>query len=253
MSGPRSDPPGYDDPVTRTLPERIAAIATGLAAAIVVIAIAILPFLTPAWVGFEQGRTNAAELTGYREPDLRLATNAILHDLVLGPPSFDVEVAGVAVLEERERAHMRDVRGVFAAFGLLAVAAAAALILGVAGARRLGHPERAWSAIRTAMRALLVAIAVAAVVAAVAFDAAFEIFHRLFFPGGSYTFDPRTDRLVQLFPFDFWSETTIVVGVVIAILALVTTWAAGRLRRAAARRSHAALDAGSLAPAGAAR
>ena len=29
-----------------------------------------------------------------------------------------------------------------------------------------------------------------AVVAAVAFDAAFEVFHRLFFSGGTYTFDP---------------------------------------------------------------
>ena len=44
----------------RTLPERLAAIATGVAAATVVIAIAILPFLTPAWVSFEQGRAQAA-------------------------------------------------------------------------------------------------------------------------------------------------------------------------------------------------
>ena len=217
----------------RTAPDRLAAVATGVAAAIVVIAIAILPFLTPAWVAFEQGRTNAAVLTGYGEADLRVATNAILHDLVLGPPDFAVEVAGTPVLDERERSHMRDVRGVFAAFFGLTVIAAVGLAVLFAIARRSGHPQRAWSAISTGMRGLIVGIVVVGVVAAVAFDQLFEIFHELFFPAGSFTFDPRTDHLVQLFPFDFWSETTIVVGVVIVILAAVVSVVTGRRARAA--------------------
>ena len=225
--------------MTRTLPERLAAFVTAVAAAVVVIAIAILPFLTPAWVSFEQGRTGAAALTGYTPTQLNSATDAILHDLVIGPPEFAATVAGAPVLEERERAHMRDVRGVFAAFGLIAVAAAIGLVALSAGARRMGHPERAWSAIAAGMRWLIVAIVVAGVIAAVAFDAAFELFHRLFFPGGSYTFDPRTDRLVQLFPFDFWSDTTIAVGVVIVVVAAVIALVAGRRARAGAAE-HAA-------------
>ena len=72
----------------------------------------------------------------------------------------------------------------------------------------------------------------------------FEIFHRLFFPAGSFTFDPRTDHLVQLFPFDFWSETTIVLGVVIVALAAALSIAAGRLAR---RATHMAGPAGSAA------
>ena len=213
------------------MPERIAAVATSLAAAIVVIAIAILPFLTPAWVSFEQGRTHAASLAGYSEADLGFATNSILHDLVLGPPDFAVAVAGVPVLAEREQAHMRDVRGVFAGFFLLSGIAAAALAVLVAGARRMGHTGRAWSAISAGMRGLIVAIVVAGVISSVAFDAVFELFHRLFFPAGSFDFDPRTDRLVQLFPFDFWSETTIVLGVVIVILATIVAVGAGRRAR----------------------
>ena len=223
--------------MTRTLPEQIASIATGLAAAVVVVAIAILPFLTPAWVAFEQGRTNAAGLTGYTATDLRTATDAILHDLVLGPPEFAVEVAGAPVLEPRERAHMRDVRGVFSGFALLALASAVVVVAGVVGARRMGHVDRAWRAVGTGMRVLIATIVVAGVVATFAFDAAFELFHRLFFPGGSYTFDPRTDRLVQLFPFDFWSETTIVLGVVIVALAIVVAVVAGRLARRASERA----------------
>jgi len=219
--------------VTRTLPERLAALVTALAAAVVVIAIAILPFLTPAWVSFEQGRTHAATLAGYTTDELSGATNAILHDLVLGPPDFAVTVQGAPVLEERERAHMRDVRGVFAGFYALAIVAAVGLAVLCAGARRMGHPERAWGAIAGGMRWLIVGVVVAGVIAAVAFDALFEVFHELFFPAGSFTFDPRTDHLVQLFPFDFWSETTIVVGVVIVALAAVVAVVAGRRARAA--------------------
>jgi integral membrane protein (TIGR01906 family) len=218
----------------RTAPERLAALATGVSASIVVIAIAILPFLTPAWVSFEQGRTHAASLAGYSDAQLNVATNAILHDLVLGPPDFAVQIDGAPVLEERERAHMRDVRGVFGNFFLLAGIAALALIVLSAGAQRTGHTARAWSAISSAMRWLIVGIVVVGVVASVAFDALFEIFHQLFFPAGSFTFDPRTDHLVQLFPFDFWSETTIVLGVVIVGLAAVVSFAAGRLARRSA-------------------
>ncbi len=232
--------------MTRSLPERLAAFATALAAAVVVIAIAILPFLTPAWVSFEQGRTNAAALTGFSPADLGDATNSILHDLVVGPPDFAVTVAGAPVLEERERSHMRDVRGVFAGFGALALAAAIALVVLGGGARRMGHPERAWAAVRAGMLGLIVGIVVAGVVATVAFDAVFELFHRLFFPGGSYTFDPRTDRLVQLFPFDFWSETTIVLGAVIVVLAAGVALVAGRRARTGRRAA-----ATSVAPSGA--
>jgi integral membrane protein (TIGR01906 family) len=204
-----------------------------VAASIVVIAIAILPFLTPAWVSFEQGRALAAEWTGFSDAELSVATNAILHDLVLGPPDFAVEVRGSPVLVERERSHMRDVRGVFAGFFLIAALAAVGLAALVAGARRMGHPERAWSAIATGMRGLIVAVVVVGVVAAVAFDQLFELFHTLFFPAGSFTFDPHTDRLVQLFPFTFWEETTTVLGAVIIVSAAILSVAGGRLARRA--------------------
>ena len=217
--------------VNPSVPERVAGVLTAIAAAVVITAIAILPFLTPAWVSFEQGRTGAPQWTGYSVSELRTATDAILADLVVGPPDFDVTVDGVAVLNERERSHMRDVRGVFAGFALIAVLAAVGLVAAVVLARRFGHPERAWAAVRTGARGLAVGVVIAGVVAFFAFDAAFEVFHRLFFSGGSYTFDPASDRLVQLFPFAFWSETTMAVGVVIVVLSLVVATLAGRRAR----------------------
>jgi integral membrane protein (TIGR01906 family) len=214
--------------VNATVPERVAGVLTAIATAVVITAIAIVPFLTPAWVSFEQGRTGAEGLTGYTTAELRTATDAILADLVVGPPDFDVMVGGAPVLNAREQSHMRDVRGVFAGFGLIALVTAAGLVALYLGARRLGHPERAWSAIRNGARGLAIGVVIAGFVAFFAFDAAFEVFHRLFFAGGSYTFDPGTDRLVQLFPFAFWSETTMAVGAVIIAISLAVTWIAGR-------------------------
>ena len=212
--------------------ERLASILTAVATAVVITAVAILPFLSPPLVAFEQGRAEAAAWTGYTTAELRAATDAILADLVIGPPDFDVTVRGEPVLTERERSHMRDVRGVFGGFAALALVAAAGLVAAYVLARRLGHPERAWRAIRNGARGLAIGVVVAGVIALVAFDAAFEVFHRLFFSGGSYTFDPGTERLVQLFPFAFWSETSMAVGAVILVISLAVAFTAGRrLRR----------------------
>jgi len=37
---------------------------------------------------------------------------------------------------------------------------------------------------------------------------------------------PATERLVQLFPFTFWQETAIVLGIVAILLALLVAWVA---------------------------
>ena len=212
----------------------IAAILTALATAVVIVAVAIVPFLTPPWVDFDQGWAGAMGYTGFTHDELRTATDSILADLVVGPPDFDVTVRGVPVLNDRERAHMRDVRSVFAGFAVLAGLAAVGLVAAYVGARRLGHPERAWSAIRSGARGLMVGVVVAGFVAFFAFDAAFEVFHQLFFPGGTYTFNPATDRLVQLFPDAFWSETTMAVGAVVLVLSLLVARFAARHARGAA-------------------
>lgn len=128
---------------------------------------------------------------------------------------------------------MRDVRGVFIDF--LAVAAVLGAVALVIVARRRGT-ERAhsWGAVRGGALGLIAVLVLGGVVSFVAFDALFETFHRIFFAGGSYTFDPATERLVQLFPFQFWQETAIVVGAVCIMLAgLVAVVATGRLSASA--------------------
>ena len=60
------------------------------------------------------------------------------------------------------------------------------------------------------------------------FDAAFLLFHRVFFPQGNFTFDARTERLTQLFPDQFWTETALAISVIGLLTAAVVTVVAWR-------------------------
>ena len=197
----------------------LAGLAIGVPSAIVVVAVAILLFLNPVWVGFEQGRAQSAAYTGFSQDQLTSVTNAILSDLVIGPPSFDVALDGVPVLKERERSHMRDVRSVFVSLYLVAIVSAAVLAAAFVVTRRTGRAAL-WRRLSRAGVAIAAVTVVGGVIGLLAFDAAFELFHEIFFPAGTYLFDTRTDRLVQLFPDQFWSDTTVGVGVAIVVLAL---------------------------------
>jgi len=192
----------------------ILGLLAGLTVMITIVALAILVFLNPAWVGFEQDRTGAAALTGFDPATVHTVTNSILHDLAFGPPNFAVAVNGQEVLGVRERAHMVDVRNVFFAFG--AVAVLAILILVNIGIYSRG---RAWfrRAVRSGAILLAILIVILGAIAAVAFDTVFQVFHELFFPAGSFDFD-ASSKLIQLFPDQFWFETSLLLGAVILAL-----------------------------------
>lgn len=209
----------------------ITSLAIAVATAIVIVTGSILPFLSPAWVGFEQRRAEALAWTGFGDTELTAVTNAILGDLILGAGSFDVALAGEPVLNERERGHMRDVRTVFVGLWVLTAAAAAGLVILWRRTSAPGAPRRQgvfWRAVRGGASSLAIAVIGLGAVALLAFDVLFEGFHRLLFAGGSYTFDPASERLVQLFPFRFWQETAIVVGAVIVLACVAVTFAARR-------------------------
>jgi integral membrane protein (TIGR01906 family) len=193
----------------------------------VILGASIAPFLAPPVIRFEQDRTGVAAATGYAPAELDAVTGALIGDLLLWRGDFDVAVDGTPALGAAERSHMRDVRGVFTGFWLAVLAGVVVLVIAARSARAL-----AWRAAGAGARSLAVLVAVAGAVALIAFDAAFELFHRLFF-SGNYTFDPATDKLVQLFPMQFWSEIAIGVGVVAIAVSVAVAWVAGRRSAAA--------------------
>ena len=208
---------------------RLAAIVTAFATAIVIVTVVILPFLSPQWIAFEQGRAQAQAWTGYTSEQLRTATDSIVSDLVFGG-DYAVTIDGQPVLEPRERSHMVDVRSVFRGLWVLATISVVLLVI----AARRADRAATWRAVRGGAIGLAIGTVVVGVVGLVAFDQLFELFHEILFPAGSYDFDPTTDRLVQLFPFSFWDETALVVGSAIVVVSLVVAFIAGR-RAARAR------------------
>ena len=218
--------------------ERLASLLVVVATPCAVVGVAVLLFLNPVWVGFDQGRTDVPELTGYSPAEVTQVTGSILSDLVFGPPTFDVAVNGVPVLQERERSHMADVRTVLLDLGLVALLAAIVLLVAGFGSRGANW---FWRAVGTGGRVLVGGVIVVGLAFAIFFEQAFELFHEIFFPAGTYLFDPRSSKLVQLFPDQFWSETSVGIALAVLVLGIVVVLGADRV----ARRSEAA----ALAPA----
>ncbi len=209
------------------LGHRLGSFLIALATALGIVAVVMPLFLNPFWVAFEQGRAEAPAWTGFTVAELRVVTDAILADLLIGPPDFDVAIGGEAVLNERERAHMRDVRTVFMGFFALTAVVVVAGIAVAIRRGRAGRPET-WRSIRSGALGLIIGLVLVGGFAVIAFDVLFEVFHQLLFPGGSYSFDPATERLVQLFPFRFWQETAIALGVAAIVVAGIVAAVAHR-------------------------
>jgi integral membrane protein (TIGR01906 family) len=215
--------------VSATAARRIAAPLVAAATIVAIVAGAVALFFNPVWVALEQDRTGVAAIIGFTPEEVRRVTNSILAEFVFGPGTFAVEADGRPVLNARERGHMADVRAVVVAFAALAIASIVVLAVAARSARGDGW---FWRAVAVGAAVLAGSMLVAGAVVALFFEAAFEFFHRVLFPAGSYTFDPATERLVQLFPMPFWSETSIALAIVLFALSLgVTVIALRRLPR----------------------
>jgi len=230
MSGRASAQPADRDRLVsdRTV-HGLVGVFVGAATIVVLVGAAVLLFFNPLWVGFEQGRSQAAAWTGWSDSQLADTTNAILHDMIVGPPDFAMAVDGEAVFNARERQHLVDARAAFVGFGAAALVAVVVLLL---VRWRSGGAAWFWRSVAGGAAVLAVAVVALGVFAAVAFDLAFELFHRLLFAGGTYTFDPATERLVQIFPEQFWYETSIVLGIVLVVASGLVYWFARRRARA---------------------
>lgn len=205
---------------------------SGVASVATVIAVTgftIALFINPLWIGFEQERAGVPAITGYTPEQVRSVTGSILADVIFGPPAFTATVNGQPVLDAAERSHMVDVHNVLRVFGSVVGLALLTLVVLVWTNRRSGWM---WRAIARGSGALAIVGGVVGVAVLFFFDAAFLLFHLVFFPQGNFSFDPRTQRLTQLFPDQFWTETSIGIAVVgLALAGAVTLFARRRATR----------------------
>ena len=226
------------------LGRRLAAVAVAIATALVITGVTIALFFNPVWVSFAQGRANAAAYTGWTPGQVDAVTRDIVLEVWFGPGTFVEEVDGEPVFNERERSHMADVRGVVLGFyGFVLVGAL--VLLGTGAASR--GSRWFWRAVGTGAAGLAIGTLVVGGAFLLLFDTAFRLFHQLFFAAGTWSFDPATDRLVQLFPYQFWTETSVAIAAVGLGLTLFV-WALAR--RLAAQRGGPPVAAGAVAAGG---
>lgn len=202
---------------------------TAVGTVVVIVGLTVIIFFNPAWIDFAQGRAGVPAVIGYTPAQVGEVTRSILVDVFVGPPDFAVAIDGEVVLGPTERSHMVDVRAVVLPFAWLLVLVTGALAAVLAANRRSAW---VWRAVACGSLALVIVAAAVGVAVVFFFDAAFLLFHLVFFPQGNFMFDPRTQRLVQLFPDQLWTETAIGIAVVGLALAIVVTLLA---RRRAAR------------------
>ena len=195
-----------------------------LAAAALTIAATTAIFLTPPVVHLLLGVSDAPATLGVEPAVAEGLSDALVGDL-LTDGAFDASLGDVPLLSAGERAHLVDVGGLLRM--VLGAGVGGLLLLGFARLRR-----RTW--LRAAARdgALLIAggALAAAAAFALAFDATFSFFHGLFFAAGTWTFNPATDRLVQLYPERFWILAALLFCVTLAAISLITYRRTARTR-----------------------
>ncbi len=164
-------------------------------------------------------RHGVSERTGIADAELESVARRVEEYLTTDKEPLEV-VAGVRGVErslfsERETEHMADVKSLFDLVFRVQEAAALFLLLASAGAAyRLRRGTWRLLADWARRGALLTAALIAGVglISAVAFGPLFTLFHRIGFRNDLWQLDPRTDFLVMVYPFGFWQEMTLLVG-----------------------------------------
>ncbi len=182
-------------------------------------------------------RHDAAQNTGIALNELDYAVGAIVRYFEDDEKTLRILVftggEETALFSDDETLHMEDVKGLMRTI-FRANEVALGFALAYVAATVLWAGERSG---RTLAKETLAAVGVGAlvglavgIVALVGFDSAWEQLHEVIFPNDLWLLDPRTDRLIQMFPETFWAEATfIVVGMALAEAAVLVGAAGGYL------------------------
>lgn len=196
-----------------------------VAVLVALLALTLLLFLLPPVVHALLDLASAPTLLGVEAPTAYALSDALVRDLLFGG-AFDAQLGDDLFLSAAERSHLVDVGVLFRALTLIGAGALALLLV-------LAVRRRRWVLQGVRDGAVLLGGGAALVGGAFlfAFDATFTAAHQLLFPVGTWTFNPATDRLVQLYPESFWVAAAIGFCAVLVATAATGFRAARRRRR----------------------
>ena len=202
-------------------------VATFIGTLLVILALAVLPLLTPLFIHPTLDAAASAELLHLDPAIVHELSDRSVAELVLGPGAFTfLGPDGQPFYDAAERGHLADARSLL--WLCLVAGAISAIVLGAALARAsAGRRAQLWRQVSRAGATAAVAVAVLGTVSLLAFGTLFSLFHQVFFPAGNWSFDPTTQRLVQLYPFGFWQVAAAAFGTLVFLLG-IGAWLLGR-------------------------
>lgn len=206
----------------------------GVGTAIVIVGVAATILLVPPIMNLGLEIGGSADILGVAPEVARRASELSVQELLVGPGTFTFAVTpgGARFYGPAEAAHMQNVRIVVYGFFGLVLAGAIAVALST---RRMSRPD-ALRVVRLGATGLVLVFAAIGIGLMVAFDTLFTLFHQIVFPGGGWTFDPTTQRIVQLYPTLFWEFAAgALAGLSVASDLLVIAVTTLLLRRSEAR------------------
>lgn len=200
----------------------------GLSLVALVSLVGPLLLFNPLFTSALQARHDVASAFGTTRAEVDRVTAEILVDLY-ADGSFDAAFEGEEpLLDERERSHLHDVAVLVRV--LAAVAVVAVVLAALSGAWLREERWRLGRLMLLAAGGIGVVAVVLALLFAVAFEPTFLAFHQVFFPPGTYLFEPGSE-LITLFPQGFWFDAALVAGGAIVLSALLVGLVGLRLRR----------------------
>jgi integral membrane protein (TIGR01906 family) len=208
---------------------RIATALVGLALAVLVVGLALVPLTQPIFTRTLAERYSLAEEAGLpRGRMLEVAEQ--VRAFVAAPEGsmLPAEVDGRAGFDVSAVSHLVDVRRVISGARLVTWVLALLLGLGLGLAVARGRLGRVARVMRAGAVWCAVLVALAALAGLTDFDALFSAFHGIFFAEGTWTF-PSDSLLIQTFPERFWATAAGVWAGLVLLGAVVLAAGAGIL------------------------
>lgn len=142
------------------------------------------------------------------------------------PTALSQTGANPDVFKEKEILHMNDVRTLLQTISQLELVS----FIVVVGFLALGLVTNRWGGRAAIARTLtygavftIMLVIITGILSYTSFDQLFLTFHETMFHNNFWELDPRTDRLIQMFPFGFWYDAILTV----ALRVLLVTAALG--------------------------
>ena len=203
-------------------------VLVGVGTALTILGVSVAVLLNPIYIHAALDGSGSAGLLGMTRQATHAVSDRTIGELVFGPATFAFSVVpgGPRFYDAAEASHLHDASNLLHLFLALTGAGLVVLLATLLPHRR---DPGAWRAVQAGSAALAGFIVAVGIFFAVAFDAAFTLFHEIFFPQGNWSFNPATERMVQLYPTAFWELISMTLALVVLVLC-AATWLVARAR-----------------------